>query len=169
MPAEVQKWATALGHGDGPPFKPPPPQTVEEASQCQFCLCPNMCPDKKLFQQFPTTADESCISAATNTRELVELIELVGRSFFHHMSHPGIGHDEYGIAATGGYFIKLASGFAGAGASSCSRLRGAYECRGANDVVSPMSSSCWNMQSHRFNHLLSSTSNIFEYSNIKYL
>ena len=85
------------------------------------------------------------------------------------MSHPGIGHDEYGIAATGGCFIKLASGFAGAGASSCSRLWGAYECRGANDVVSPMSSSCWNMQSHRFNHLLSSTLNIFEYSNIKYL
>ena len=45
-------------------------------------VCVHMCPDKKLFQQFPTTADESCISAATNTRELVELIELVGRSFF---------------------------------------------------------------------------------------
>lgn len=27
----VQKWAFALGHGDGPPFRPPPPQTVEEA------------------------------------------------------------------------------------------------------------------------------------------
>lgn len=27
----VQKWATALGHGDAPPFKPPPPQSVEEA------------------------------------------------------------------------------------------------------------------------------------------
>lgn len=27
----VQKWAAALGHGDGPPFRPPPPQSVEEA------------------------------------------------------------------------------------------------------------------------------------------
>lgn len=27
----MQKWAFALGHGDGPPFRPPPPQTVEEA------------------------------------------------------------------------------------------------------------------------------------------
>ena len=27
----MQKWANALGHGDGAPFRPPPPQTVDEA------------------------------------------------------------------------------------------------------------------------------------------
>ena len=32
--AEVQKWATLLGHGDGPPFKPTPSTTVEEALWC---------------------------------------------------------------------------------------------------------------------------------------
>ena len=103
-------------------------------------------------QQFPTSADGSCISAGTNTRELVELVEHSFFSFAYHfcpfdifLSHPGISHDEYGIAATGGCFIKLASGFAGAGAFNCSRLCGAYECRGASDAASPESpmSSSW--------------------------
>jgi len=38
----VQKWATLLGHGDGPPFKPTPSTTVEEALSMMNMALPRL-------------------------------------------------------------------------------------------------------------------------------